>query len=68
MAKKTVATLQSSSKRLTKAIKMVKSPKTGAYTFVESVMAPELVNDWLNKRCYTYTPSGLGNYQQTDYI
>ena len=49
MAKKTVATLQSSSKRLTKAIKMVKSPKTGAYTFVESVMTPEMVNDWLNK-------------------
>ena len=39
MAKKTVATLQTSSKRLTKAIKMVKSPKTGAYTFVESVKA-----------------------------
>ena len=50
MAKKTVATLQSSSKRLTKAIKMVKSPKSGAYTFVESVMAPEAVNDWLNKK------------------
>ncbi len=50
MAKKTVASLQSSSKRLTKAIKMVKSPKTGAYTFVESVMAPEMVNDWLNKK------------------
>ncbi|HBU77231.1 MAG TPA: DUF4295 domain-containing protein [Muricauda sp.] len=50
MAKKTVATLQSSSKRLTKAIKMVKSPKTGAYTFVESVMAPEMVNDWLNSK------------------
>ncbi|MFT0716634.1 DUF4295 domain-containing protein [Flagellimonas lutimaris] len=50
MAKKTVATLQSTSNRLTKAIKMVKSPKTGAYTFVESVMAPEMVNDWLNKK------------------
>ncbi len=50
MAKKTVATLQSSSKRLTKAIKMVKSPKTGAYTFVEQVMSPELVNDWLSKK------------------
>ena len=50
MAKKTVASLQSSSKRLTKAIKMVKSPKTGAYTFVESVMAPEMVNDWLKKK------------------
>lgn len=50
MAKKTVATLQSSSKRLTKAIKMVKSPKTGSYTFVESVMPPEMVNDWLSKK------------------
>ena len=50
MAKKTVATLQSSSKRLTKVIKMVKSPKTGAYTFVESIMPPEVVNDWLNKK------------------
>ncbi|SHJ32138.1 protein of unknown function [Arenibacter nanhaiticus] len=50
MAKKTVASLQTSSKRLTKAIKMVKSPKTGAYSFAESVMAPELVNDWLGKK------------------
>lgn len=49
MAKKTVATLQSSSKRLTKAIKMVKSQKSGAYTFVESVMPPEAVNEWLSK-------------------
>ena len=49
MAKKTVASLQTSSKRLTKAIKMVKSPKTGAYTFVESIMDPSLVNDWLAK-------------------
>gem|GEM_PF-18232 len=50
MAKKTVASLQTSSKRLTKAIKMVKSPKSGAYTFVESVMPPENVNDWLSKQ------------------
>ena len=49
MAKKTVASLQTSSKRLTKAIKMVKSPKTGAYTYVESIMDPSLVNDWLAK-------------------
>tara|TARA_B110000116_G_C16499418_1_gene430566 strand:+ start:23 stop:172 length:150 start_codon:yes stop_codon:yes gene_type:complete len=49
MAKKTVASLQTSSKRLSKAIKMVKSPKSGAYTYVESIMAPELVNDWLSK-------------------
>ena len=49
MAKKTVATLQTGSKKLTKAIKMVKSPKTGAYTFVESIMDPSLVNEWLAK-------------------
>jgi hypothetical protein len=35
---------------LTKAIKMVKSPKTGAYTFVDSVMSPELVGAWLDKK------------------
>ena len=49
MAKKTVASLQTSSKRLTKAIKMVKSPKTGAYTFVEAVMDPDKVNDFLKQ-------------------
>ncbi|SRX55395.1 DUF4295 domain-containing protein [Aequorivita sp. CIP111184] len=50
MAKKTVGSIQTSTKRLTKAIKMVKSPKTGAYTFSESIMTPEMVNDWLNKK------------------
>lgn len=50
MAKKSVASIQTGSKRLTKAIKMVKSPKTGAYTFVESIMTPESVNDWLSKK------------------
>jgi hypothetical protein len=50
MAKKTVGSLQTGSKRLTKAIKMVKSPKTGAYTFVESIMIPEQVNSFLSKK------------------
>ena len=50
MAKKAVASLQTGSKRLTKAIKMVKSPKTGAYTFVEAIMAPELVNEWMSQQ------------------
>ncbi len=50
MAKKTVATLQTSSKRLSKAIKMVKSPKTGAYTFVETITSPEFVDDFLKKK------------------
>jgi hypothetical protein len=46
MAKKTVASLQTSS--IIKAIKMVKSPKTGAYTFVESIMAP-IVDEFLKR-------------------
>lgn len=50
MAKKAVASLQTGSKRLSKAIKMVRSPKTGAYTFVEAIMAPELVDDFLKKK------------------
>ncbi len=50
MAKKSVASLQTGSKRLTKAIKMVKSPKTGAYMFVESIMPSERVNDFINKK------------------
>lgn len=50
MAKKSVATLQTGSKRLTKAIKMVRSPKTGAYSFVEAIMDPTQVNDFLAKK------------------
>ena len=50
MAKKSVASLQTGSKRLTKAIKMVKSPKTGAYQFVETVTAPENVDAFLSKK------------------
>jgi hypothetical protein len=29
---------------------MVKSPKTGAYTFVESIMTPEEVDTFLQKK------------------
>lgn len=50
MAKKSVASLQTGSKRLTKAIKMVKSPKTGAYSFAESIMVPENVKDFFSKK------------------
>ena len=50
MAKKAVASLQTGSKRLTKAIKMVKSTKSGAYTFVEAIMDPTKVNDFLAKK------------------
>ena len=50
MAKKTVATLQTGSKNLSKAIKMVKSQKTGAYIFQEKILPSDLVNDWLSKK------------------
>ena len=50
MAKKTVATLQTSSKKLTKAIKMVKSQNSGSYTFIEAIMSADQVNDWLSKK------------------
>ena len=50
MAKKTVATLQTGSKKLSKAIKMVKSPKTGAYIFQEKILPADFVNDWLSKK------------------
>lgn len=50
MAKKSVASLQTGSKRLTKAVKMVKSEKTGAYVFKESIMAPESVDDFFKKK------------------
>ncbi len=48
MAKKVVATLkkEDSSKGLTKIIKMVKSPKTGAYIFKEAIVPlPEAQNE-----------------------
>lgn len=49
MAKKVVASLQSSSKKMTKVIKMVKSPKTGAYIFDEKVMHADEVENYLKK-------------------
>ena len=50
MAKKSVASLQTGSKRLTKAIKRLKKKKTGAYTFVESILDPLNVQEFLSKK------------------
>ncbi|MGI9528042.1 MAG: DUF4295 domain-containing protein [Weeksellaceae bacterium] len=50
MAKKTVATLQGSSKKLTKVIKMVRSPKSGAYVFDEKIVPADQVNDFFSKK------------------
>jgi hypothetical protein len=48
MAKKVVAAFQSATgKDFTKVIRMVKSPKTGAYVFKESIVPNELVKDTL---------------------
>lgn len=50
MAKKVVATLQSGqSKKMTKVVKMVRSPKTGAYIFEEQVMNADDVDSFLKK-------------------
>ncbi len=49
MAKKAVATLQTGKKEgrsYTKVIKMVKSPKTGAYVFDEQMVLNEAVQDF----------------------
>ncbi|MCD4696700.1 MAG: DUF4295 domain-containing protein [Bacteroidales bacterium] len=50
MAKKVVATLQTAGKNYTKVIKMVKSPKSGAYSFKENVVHVEEVKDYLAKK------------------
>lgn len=49
MAKKVVATLKKDGggKDYVKVIKMVKSPKTGAYEFKEDVMHNDAVKDFL---------------------
>jgi hypothetical protein len=50
MAKKTVATLgKGGAKDLTKVIKAVKSPKTGAYMFEEKILPASAVKDFIAK-------------------
>ncbi len=51
MAKKVVATLKTGTgKSLTKCIKMVKSPKTGAYTFKTEIVPNEQIQEYFNKK------------------
>jgi hypothetical protein len=50
MAKKSVATLQTGSKRLTKAIKMVKKDGANSYSFVETIISPDMADEWLGKQ------------------
>lgn len=50
MAKKTVATLKTGDSRgFAKVIKMVKSPKTGAYTFKEQIVTTDEVKGFFKK-------------------
>lgn len=50
MAKKVVATLKSGKgNAYTKVIKVVKSPKSGAYAFKEEIVHNDLVADFLKK-------------------
>ena len=51
MAKKVVATIQKGEGRTySKVIKMVKSPKTGAYIFDEKIIHNDDVKDYLAKK------------------
>jgi hypothetical protein len=51
MAKKVVATLKSGKgKEFSKVIKMVKSPKTGSYTFKEEVVHNDHIKDFLSSK------------------
>ena len=50
MAKKVVATLQTGEGRsFSKVIKMVRSPKTGAYVFEERIVPKDKVQDYLKQ-------------------
>jgi hypothetical protein len=52
MAKKVVATLKKAGagKGVAKVIKMVKSEKSGAYTFQEEIVPSEMVKDFFERK------------------
>ena len=50
MAKKAVASLQTGSKKLSKVIKMTKKDGSNSYTFSESIISPDLANEWFNQK------------------
>lgn len=50
MAKKVVASLQTAGKDFAKVIRMVKSPKTGAYMFKENIIPTDQVKEFLAKK------------------
>ena len=50
MAKKVVASLQSSGKDFAKVIRVAKSDKTGAYTFKEEIIPTDQVKNYFAKK------------------
>ena len=51
MAKKVVATLKTSTgKSYAKVIRMVRSPKTNAYTFQEDIVLSDQIQEFLKKK------------------
>lgn len=51
MAKKVVATLKTATgKSYAKVIRMIRSPKTNAYTFEETVLPSDQVQDFLKQK------------------
>ena len=70
MAKKTVASLHEGSKEgraYTKVIKMVKSPKTGAYIFDEQMVQNEKVQDFSRSKINAELVKALMNYKRSSY-
>ena len=47
MAKKAVASLQTGTKKLAKAIRMIKKDGSNSYSFEERILPQDLVNDWI---------------------
>lgn len=50
MAKKVIATLQAQGKEFSKLIRMVKSPKTGAYVFKETMIPNDQIKSVVEKK------------------
>ncbi|MDX9906005.1 MAG: DUF4295 domain-containing protein [Bacteroidales bacterium] len=50
MAKKVIATLQTQGKEFSKVIRMVRSSKTGAYVFKETMLPNDQVKDFIAKK------------------
>ena len=50
MAKKVIATLQTQGKEFSKLIRMVRSPKTGAYVFKETMIPNDQIKSVIEKK------------------